>query len=359
MGGATFKIIGDDERQVDATFAIEGAEIVFHARGGSKSSGTAVNTEYGVGLRLLLRRLAEAGLEIEEVLVDSSVVRSLPDVERRVLSGQESALSLEQQYTLITSRMKDIGRDPGARAGGGNSTKRIRIRIHGRAEPSRLVSELRGVTNAISGRLSATDLHRVRPRHVWSAVQQLAEDEGLTDYGEFTKLDLVTDEGKRLVPEQVFGLAASEALGFRVLPEHLSNSEAPLFTEILRSAGFRVVPKGSNDVVEPNVLPVSPEEKEWAEGNPQLVMHLTKERNRSLVRAKRDSFIAEHGQLFCEACGLQPDQVYGESLGSACIEVHHVIAVADMDLGHRTRLDDLQCLCANCHRVEHRRLRGK
>ena len=36
------------------------------------------------------------------------------------------------------------------------------------------------------------------------------------------------------------------------------------------------------------------------------------------------------------------------------IEVHHAeVSVAAMVEGHRTKLSDLQCLCANCHRLVH------
>jgi predicted HNH restriction endonuclease len=61
--------------------------------------------------------------------------------------------------------------------------------------------------------------------------------------------------------------------------------------------------------------------------------------------------------LFCEICRFDPSDAYGEA-GEACIEVHHQTThVADMTGGHLTTLDDLKCLCANCHRVEHFRAR--
>jgi 5-methylcytosine-specific restriction protein A len=51
---------------------------------------------------------------------------------------------------------------------------------------------------------------------------------------------------------------------------------------------------------------------------------------------------------------LVPSEGLGP-FGDACIEVHHhAVAVAKMDGKARTRLADLQCLCANCHRIVHR-----
>ncbi len=97
----------------------------------------------------------------------------------------------------------------------------------------------------------------------------------------------------------------------------------------------------------------------WIEGRPALVMHLRRERAPGLVMAKREAFIREFGRLRCERCGLDPAAQYGEEFGASCIEVHHSTRhLSEMEAGHETRLDDLQCLCANCHRVVHAMLRA-
>lgn len=104
-------------------------------------------------------------------------------------------------------------------------------------------------------------------------------------------------------------------------------------------------------------LSLSPEDIGWAEGRPQLVMHLRRERDAGLPQKKRDAFKREHdGRLFCEFCQFDPIAAYGE-FGESCIEVHHTIPVQDMVEGHETYLKDLKCLCANCHRVAHRHMR--
>jgi predicted HNH restriction endonuclease len=89
----------------------------------------------------------------------------------------------------------------------------------------------------------------------------------------------------------------------------------------------------------------------------RIVRHLERERRPGLAKAKRTAFIKEHGKLSCEDCGMTPAEVYGSDVGEACIEVHHhALRVAEMDAGHETKLSDLKCLCANCHRLLHRRL---
>ena len=83
---------------------------------------------------------------------------------------------------------------------------------------------------------------------------------------------------------------------------------------------------------------------------------ITLERAPDLAQMKKRRFRELHGHLFCERCGLVPSQNLGP-FGDACIEVHHnTVAVAEMDGKTRTRLADLQCLCANCHRIVHREL---
>lgn len=105
---------------------------------------------------------------------------------------------------------------------------------------------------------------------------------------------------------------------------------------------------------------LSSPEQTWAEGQVQLVSHLKRERARGLSQAKKNAFIRKHGKLFCERCDLDPVSVYGDAAAQVCIEVHHrSTSVSEMALGHVTRLEDLQCLCANCHRFVHALLKDE
>jgi predicted HNH restriction endonuclease len=79
-------------------------------------------------------------------------------------------------------------------------------------------------------------------------------------------------------------------------------------------------------------------------------------RNRELVRKKRDAVLRETGQLACEACGFDFNDTYGEH-GRWFIEVYHLLPLHAFTPGTRTRLQDLAVLCANCHRMVHARPR--
>ena len=103
---------------------------------------------------------------------------------------------------------------------------------------------------------------------------------------------------------------------------------------------------------------LSYDDREWIEGHPKLKMHLRRERAPGLVLAKKVRFIQEHGRLQCERCRLDPVEAYGSVAGDACIEVHHKIPLANIPSKQHTKLEDLECLCANCHRVTHHELRN-
>lgn len=205
------------------------------------------------------------------------------------------------------------------------------------------------------GRLPAEQLRRVTSEHIWQAVQALLGGGQSEAFGPSTDYDLLVGQGARLAPKQVFGLAASVALGFSVKPLHFTAGVGTVCFELLEEAGYRIVPKGAQvDLAE---IPCESEEREWAEGRVKLVAHLRRERSTGLSKAKKAVFLRKHGKLFCENCGIDPIEVYGD-LGGACIEVHHdAVHVSDMDEDHKTTLEHLRCLCANCHRIEHRRLK--
>lgn len=108
--------------------------------------------------------------------------------------------------------------------------------------------------------------------------------------------------------------------------------------------------------VPPSPLPdqILDDERTWAEGSLKRKEHLSRDRASGLSRAKKEDFVKRYGRLICERCCFVPSEELGP-LGDACIEVHHnATAVAKMRRLTNTRLVDLQCLCANCHKIIHR-----
>lgn len=93
--------------------------------------------------------------------------------------------------------------------------------------------------------------------------------------------------------------------------------------------------------------------QEAPEGRLLTRKHLVRERNRRLVKSKRKQVLKKYGRLFCEACGFDFAVRYGD-LGKGFIECHHTKPVAMLADGHKTHINDLAIVCANCHRMIHR-----
>lgn len=85
------------------------------------------------------------------------------------------------------------------------------------------------------------------------------------------------------------------------------------------------------------------------EGGKRVFISIRRERDPKL----RQLAIALHG-LDCMACGFNFEKVYGP-LGDGFIEVHHVTPLSEVGLSSTDAETDLVVLCANCHRMLHRK----
>lgn len=101
-------------------------------------------------------------------------------------------------------------------------------------------------------------------------------------------------------------------------------------------------------------LPFEEAPSDAIEGLEKYVHHKTRERDPAIVKAKKDGFQKEHGQLFCEACGFNFKQKYGPR-GDGFIECHHNVPLHSKQGETKTKISDLTLLCSNCHRMVHRK----
>ena len=85
-----------------------------------------------------------------------------------------------------------------------------------------------------------------------------------------------------------------------------------------------------------------------------LRVHRTIERKQSLVKGKKQSVLQRHGRLSCEVCTFDFAAFYGP-LGDGFAECHHLRPLAEARPGTVNTLRDLAIVCANCHRMLHRR----
>lgn len=92
------------------------------------------------------------------------------------------------------------------------------------------------------------------------------------------------------------------------------------------------------------------------EGKIKFQIHKQRERNNNLRRAKKDEAQRLCGKLECEVCQFVFTDGYGDH-GSGFIECHHREALLTLDpkAGRIPTLADLALVCANCHRMLHRK----
>lgn len=371
-----------------AQVGIENGRITLHSRSGKQRTGGGErNPDYVPAFDAIFDRINVPDVVIDQVLMDSGPSQRFPESERVLATRADfEAGVLIEVKRQIRKAMRNFGRSQNAPPHQGNQNKKIRIDVSlsDREIKRRLrvvqdtdlasgndgsASRAGVATTDLAERLSATELRKVRPEHVHAALERLARDDAgsSSSFDPSRDYDAVTASGQRYAPKKLFGLALEEALQIKARPGHFSAGWGTPCFDILEEAGLWIVPKrkGIERPARPEaeirqavagIVPTD-EERTWIEGNPKIAVHLKRERRPGLAHEKREAFKRLHGRLFCEKCKLDPIQAYGEEAGEACIEVHHHrIHVSDMDEGHETKLEDLKCLCSNCHRVYHRAL---
>jgi len=102
--------------------------------------------------------------------------------------------------------------------------------------------------------------------------------------------------------------------------------------------------------------PERPSERgEFPEGELKEKLHLSRERNRELVRQAKLLGRDQDGRLKCACCYFDFFATYGE-VGKDFIEAHHTKPVSTLlENGEETKIEDLALVCSNCHSMLHRK----
>lgn len=95
------------------------------------------------------------------------------------------------------------------------------------------------------------------------------------------------------------------------------------------------------------------DQEEAEEGRIITRLHVSRERDRRIVRKKKEHCLKVSGKLACEGCGFDFEAAYGRR-GYGFIECHHDVAISELLPGQKTKAKDLRLVCSNCHRIVHR-----
>lgn len=133
----------------------------------------------------------------------------------------------------------------------------------------------------------------------------------------------------------------------------LTPEAARLLAELWESRGHPGTPLAPINIVPVPII--EPDDEAFPEGAIKQRLHLSRERNRKLVASAKQRFKEQHGgRIFCQVCDFDFSERYGP-LGDDYIEAHHTLPISDLTESATTRIEDLAMVCANCHRMLHRR----
>jgi len=356
-----YQILSDDNKPLDAYFDVDDSTIIFHGAVTREGQRDAID-DYSRGLCKLLEGLEVVGHQVLMAYVDSSHLQHLPLAKRAILNGDDRSLSATEQVLQMMSRMQAEFFSTADTRKGKVHARRIRVQVASHKVISELLSVLMTLETSKDfrheDRLPVSELEKVTPEDLFRAVGIFLDGFKEHGFGESKDYDLLLDDGVRFPPKAVFGTAATFAVGYLVRPRHFVGGDDSACFRILRRSGYKIVGKGDSP---PGDFGQGWIDFEWSEGTLKLRTHLRRERSTSAREAKKAAFRRQYGgRLFCERCGENPVEKYRTEHAEACIEVHHAyLQVAEMKANHRTRLEDLQCLCANCHRLVHREISGE
>ncbi|MEO8772623.1 MAG: HNH endonuclease [Ferruginibacter sp.] len=96
------------------------------------------------------------------------------------------------------------------------------------------------------------------------------------------------------------------------------------------------------------------EESLFPEGKEKYRLHRYKERNSNLIKSAKRAFKQMDQKMKCQVCKISFVDEYGE-LGEDYIEAHHVFPISELKVETETKIEDIAMVCANCHRMLHRK----
>ncbi|MFA6054001.1 MAG: HNH endonuclease [Thermodesulfovibrionales bacterium] len=141
--------------------------------------------------------------------------------------------------------------------------------------------------------------------------------------------------------------------GSNVLQQALLNHAADSDDEFFIKSFFGAVAVSDIDIATEFGLTTS--DKTFIEGKARFKLHLVKERDPNLVRSAKKKWSKEHyGNVICAICDFSFLNSYG-SIAEGYIEAHHKIPIHTLTSETKVTVDALAPVCANCHRILHRR----
>lgn len=356
---------------LDARADVDGTAVLLHSRGGATGGQPPRNPDYQRALRLLLRRAAEPGV-ISRIAIDSSEAQKVPVEHRTIFDGDElSDFDPEDLALEVGRRLAAWPLTPDEKPSG-NRTKRVRIETPHIFVAQRFRLRKKGPGHSKPRQIQRHEFDRLSKAHLDDAIEALLSGSVEPDFGSTTDYSILLDDGTKLPPKTIVGLALEGMLGEPVnWRQFRGGKDTPAFA-VLREHGFTIIHERADELAaqSPKIDPpeaveealggqkLSEEDKTFVEGSVKRASHLRRERNSELIATFKAAILRDHGKFRCERCDRDWIDEYGPEVAKACFEAHHAVTqVAEMNPGHESKPEDLQLLCANCHRAVHREMK--
>lgn len=362
----------DAGRPVDATFSLEpassGFDLILESRGGSDDGPTkSRNSQYAEGMEILLGRLAGINAVLVDVLLDSRPVRTRSDEKRR-LATPNFRLPLRLSDVVDLSELRlEFGRASAAfgradGASGGNSTKRLRIRLR---LPPTTDLPLKDIAAFLAGGkpgAGARHEHKYAPLGAYLRGQDAAELR-LT-LGEIARMvgPLPADARTRQFWANAAGhhptrrnqwLSAGYQAYFEPEREAVRFERAGPQSDFSDNADQGAeAPTDDPETLAERVEIARKRIRSSGTGEPPPGSEAGVRTKGSTYRFQRDpkvvAWVLEAAKGICEVCGGPAP--FKTSEGEPYLEVHHVRFLAE---GGPDTTDNAVAACPNCHRRLH------
>jgi len=372
-----------------------GYVITLMSRGGKLGTPTERNPDYLSALRALVRRMASAGVVLEQAVLDTEQTRSLPVSERQLLGSTPIALSsasdVEDLVSQITQASSSFSK---GKKGGGNPTKQIQLHISG-AGLTTVESVRSGIINGAINMFVLTWNPAVWPmdddiddaieatsagEHVvgtWSTgnrksginsgdhvvlFRQGTEDRGLIAIG--TAIGEIFQDAHFNNPDEAANYVEVAWTEWVPTDERLPVEELAAITtatnwNAILSSGIRLPDDDAIAVLNAWGAPGSGEggvtgDEEVGQLPEGAKKTVTVNRYERSGRARR-ACLKKHGTA-CAVCEIDFGVAYG-GIGKGFIHVHHITPISAV--GQEYVLDpiaDLVPVCPNCHAMLHHKV---
>ncbi|MGX5623680.1 HNH endonuclease [Bacillus cereus] len=197
-----------------------------------------------------------------------------------------------------------------------------------------------------------------------SKLEPVKRNREYSSYGEETRDSVVYEylfnaKSHRWIDENILGLDSKESKGYQAMGIlhniGIKNDHKGIFEGINISDALSLLQKEMENFNPiKDVLIRMSEEEDFLEGKEKFRLHRYRERNNKLVNQAKERFIQVHGRLYCEACGMDFERIYGDR-GRDFIEAHHRKPISEMKNNETNKIEDLAMLCSNCHSMIYRK----